>query len=275
MLQAGIYVPAVSRKKRIKNDIRIELAEAVSKKDYSHKDGVHIRMLVENIFKEHSAHTIVISNEGLLGKPFVGARGKFYADCRQRAVRLAEILDGLDVEVSFFIRDYASFFPSWYVQQVRMGSLLSFEEFCKAHDPDKASWNEAAKALIDQFGRNETRIFDHADLVGDTHRILMEAFPRVMAALGPNGRQIRRKNTSIGEGMVNIYRRWNKIAQKLGWSAKTRNAIRHFGRRYGLLPWERFSNSAKISFEPEQATRLSARYQLDLASIREMAAQHS
>ena len=92
-------------------------------------------------------------------------------------------------------------------------------------------------------------------------------FPDVMAALGDKGRELPSKNISIGAGMVEIYRRWNEISERISPTASSRKTIQHLGRRYALLPFERFSKSEKLKLPPALAAELSARFRADAAMI--------
>lgn len=267
MVKAGFYYPAVSRKKREEDDIRIVLSNL--KGEGSRKKEVRqVRKLIERLFSESGAHTMLISNEGLLGKPAIKGNKTFLPKAEESARLMAEALDGYDVELRYFIRDFAGFLPSWYVQQVRMGNEMDFERFAKAYNLDRATWAPAVAALRRHFGEERVEIYDHADLVKDAHGVFRRAFPAVMEALGEAGRNPPNKNTSIGKGMVNAYRRWNAISERIGWSQKSRKAIQQFGRRYFLLPFERFSRSEKIRFDPETARMMTARYKADIEAIK-------
>jgi hypothetical protein len=92
-------------------------------------------------------------------------------------------------------------------------------------------------------------------------------FPDIMAALGDQGRQLPAKNISIGSGMVEIYRRWNILSDRIAPNGSVRKTIQHIGRRYGLLPFERFSKSEKLRLPRELAETLSARYRADVAML--------
>ena len=271
MLKAGFYYPAVSRKKREADDIRILLSSL--KGDANNKKALaRIRKLVERLFEENKAHTLLISHEGLLGKPAFKGNRTFLPKAEDSARLISEALKDYDVQVRFFIRDFAGFLPSWYVQQVRMGNEMTFDDFARAYHFDKATWAPAVASLRRHFGAERVEVYDHADLVKDAHGVFSRAFPEVMAALGEAGRAPPNKNISIGRGMVDAYRRWNGMAGKLGWSQSSRKTIQHIGRRYVLLPFERFSKSEKIRFDAETAARMTARYKADIAEIKVAAA---
>jgi hypothetical protein len=267
MLKAGFFFPAVSRKKREEDDIRIVLSNLKGEGNRK-KEVRQVRRLIEKLFEESGAHTLLISNEGLLGKPAIKGNKTFLPKAADSARLMAEALEGYDVEVRYFIRDFAGFLPSWYVQQVRMGNDMDFERFTKAYHLNRATWVPAVEALRASFGPERVEIYDHADLVKDAHGVFTRAFPAVMAALGEAGRNPPNKNTSIGRGMVNAYRRWNAIADRIGWSAGARKTIQHLGRRYMLLPFERFSRSEKIRFDAETAAKMTARYRADIEAIK-------
>lgn len=267
MLKAGFFFPAVSRKKREEDDIRIVLSNLKGEGNRK-KEVKQVRRLIEKLFAESGAHTLLISNEGLLGKPAIKGNKTFLPKADDSARLMAEALEGYDVEVRYFIRDFAGFLPSWYVQQVRMGNDMDFERFTKAYNLRKASWAPAVASLRKYFGVERVEIYDHADLVKDAHGVFSRAFPTVMAALGDAGRNPPNKNTSIGKGMVNAYRRWNAISERLGWSQQSRKTIQHIGRRYVLLPFERLSRSEKVRFDPETARKMTARYKADIEAIK-------
>lgn len=267
MLKAGFFYPAVSRKKREEDDIRIVLGNLKGEAN-SARQIKKVRALIKKLFDDSGAHTMLISNESLLGKPAVKGMKSFLPKADEAARLMAEALDGYDVEVRYFIRDFAGFLPSWYVQQVRMGNEMEFDAFTKAFRLENATWAPAVASLREHFGADRVEIYDHADLVKDAHGVFTRAFPEIMAALGEAGHNPPNKNTSIGKGMVNAYRRWNRISARLGWSAKSKKSIQQFGRRYGLLPFERLSRSEKIRFDPETAKVMTARYKADIEAIK-------
>jgi hypothetical protein len=264
LLKAGFYSPAVSRKKRAKDDIRILLSDVLRPENDNQVFLHRIRAVLGRLYAESGAHTLIISNEGMLGKPFNPRYTGFYPRAMETAERLALALEDHDIEVRFVVRDYPAFLASWYVQSVRMGSKYTLNNFLGSYDFSTVTWQTPVDALRKHFDPSKVGIFDHADLVKNPHAFLTAAFPEIMAALGERGRELPSKNPSIGAGMVDVYRRWNRIADRISWSSKSRRTIHHLGRRYGLLPLERFSNSEKVRLPTEMAANLSARYQIDL-----------
>lgn len=266
LAKAGFYCPAVSRKKKVKDDIRILLGNILRPENDGKAFIARIRRVIEEIHQETGAHTLIISNEGMLGKPFSHKYPDFYERADDTAARLREALDGYDVEARFVIRDYRGFLPSWYVQSVRMGSKLAFQDFLRLFDFDTVTWQTPVDALRRNFGE-AVGIYDHADLVKDAHAFLSAMFPDIMAALGERGRTLPSKNISIGGGMVEIYRRWNTISDRLAPNGAARRTIQHIGRRYMLLPFERFSRSEKLKLPGPLAETLAARYRADSEAI--------
>ncbi|MBL0373151.1 hypothetical protein JJB09_14035 [Rhizobium sp. KVB221] len=267
LIAAGFYCPAVSRKKRPEDDIRLLLGEILRSGNSSPAFIDRIRTVIERLYAESGAHTLIISNEGMLGKPFAKKYPKFYQRAEAHAERISHALRGYDVEARFVIRDYSGFLPSWFVQQIRMGAKFTMEEFLEEYDFSSMTWTTAADALRRNFDPEKVGIYDHADLVKDPYGFLCAVFPDVMQALGENGRKLPNKNTSIGEGMVDMYRRWNRLAHKITWNYRSWRTVQHIGRRYGLLPFERFSNSEKVRLPKDVAAELKARYAADLEVI--------
>lgn len=267
LLNAGFYSPPVSRKKRVKDDIRILLGEVMRTGNDNQIFLHRVRNVIKSLYAESGAHTLIISNEGMLGKPFLPRYAGFYPRAMETAERLALVLEGYDIEVRFVVRDYAGFLPSWYVQSVRMGAKYTLRGFLDSYDFSTVTWKTPVDALRKHFDPARVGIYDHADLVRNPHAFLSSAFPEIMAALGERGRQLPSKNPSIGEGMVEIYRRWNQISERVAWNPAARRTIHHLGRRYALLPFERFSNSEKVRLPAEMAAELTVRYQADLPLI--------
>jgi hypothetical protein len=268
LAKAGYYCPSVSRKKRVEDDIRIMLGDVLKPQNDNQNFLYRIRSVLQEIQATTGAHTLIISNESMLGRPFSSRQSTFYARADDLAQRIRLALDEYDVEVRFVIRDYSAFLPSWYVQSVRMGSTRTFEEFVTTYDFSSVDWNVPVKALRRHFGADNVGVYDHADLVKDSHAFLLAMFPGVMAALGENGRELHNKNSSIGRGMVEVYRRWNEISQRLVSNPEAYRIIHHIGRRYCILPFERFSKSEKLRLPLGLAAELSARYRLHAAAIR-------
>lgn len=267
LLEKGFYCPAVSRKKRVKDDIRILLGEMSKPENDNQAYRFHIAEVIEKIRAETGCHTLIISNENLLGKPFLGPKRRFYENAEERAERLHLALQDYDVDVRFVIRDYAGFLPSWYVQQVRMGSPMRFSDFLRGYDFKSMNWEAPVSALRRHFEPGRVGIFDHADMIGDPIGFLRAMFPDVMAALGDKGRELPNKNISIGAGMVERYRRWSVLATKIAPNPRWRARIHQIGRRYALLPLERFSRSAKLALPDDLAKGLTARYQADREAL--------
>ncbi|MDB5525407.1 MAG: hypothetical protein JWM58_3170 [Rhizobium sp.] len=267
LAKAGFYFPSVSRKKRMKDDIRILLREILRPENHNQAFLYRIHEVLQVIYAETGAHTLIISNEDMLGRPFSRKYRTFYQRADEMADRIKLVLEDYDVEARFVIRDYSGFLPSWYVQSVRMGSKLTLEQFLRVYDFHSVTWKTPVQALRTHFGTAKVGIYDHADLVKDPHAFLSAMFPDVMAALGEKGRELPSKNISIGSGMVNLYRRWNEISDRLTPNSSARRTVQYLGRRYALLPFERFSKSEKLRLPQPMAEALSARYRDDALMI--------
>jgi hypothetical protein len=267
LLEKGFYCPAVSRKKRVKDDIRLLLGDLTRPENDNQAYRYHVNEVIEQICKETGCHTLIVSNENILGKPFIGPRRRFYEFADAAADRIHLALHDYDVDVRFVIRDYAAFLPSWYVQQVRMGSKMRFEQFLESYDFKRMNWQTPVNALRKHFEPSRVGIFDHGEMVADPHEFLRTMFPEVMAALGEKGRELRSKNIAIGKDMVEIYRRWSILSAQVSPNEQWRRRIHQIGRRYCILPFERFSRSPKLRMPPDMAQQLSARYAKDRDAI--------
>jgi hypothetical protein len=267
LAQAGYDCPAGSRNARVRDDIRIMLGDVLRPQNDNQNFLYRIRAVLQEIQATRGAQTLIIANESMLGRPFTARQSGFYARADDLAQRIRLALDEYDVEIRFVIRDYSTFLPSWYVQSVRTGSRRTFEDFVMASDFASVDWNVPVRAMRRHFGADNVSVYDHADLVRDSHAFLSAMFPGVMAALGDHGHELNDKTRSIGRGMVEAYRCWNEISQRFVPNAEAHRIIHHIGRRYLIQPFERFSKSEKLRLPPEMAAELTARFKLHAAAI--------
>lgn len=113
------------------------------------------------IFQNAHINTVLISNEGLLGDPIKYPEEKFFPDNQQYVSILHKIFDDYDVSVKYFIRDYASYIPSYYVQYIRRGGYCSLYEFVKSLEGGILSWERNITLLEQSFGRENLEVFDY------------------------------------------------------------------------------------------------------------------
>jgi len=116
---------------------------------------------LEEIFSDPDIHTILLSNESLLGEPFHYPDTVFFPLLDKSICLLQAVFEGYDVRVEYTMRDYASFMESYYVQFVRRGGHCSLKEFGKIFDIHKHSWSTVVTALNTAFGEQNVSIYDY------------------------------------------------------------------------------------------------------------------
>lgn len=119
----------------------------------------------------------VISQENLVGPPFVAGKKMLYPRLTERAGNIRDALDGRPIRVLFYIREQGAFLESFYLQTVNQGESHSFKEWCQAMHDTNLSWGPVCRALGDVFGAANViiRSFD-ADIAAGQAEFLRRFF---------------------------------------------------------------------------------------------------
>jgi hypothetical protein len=141
------------------------------------------RTLIESI----GVPTLIFTHEVILGWPFGPVGGLIpmypylYPETKRRLEFLAPILEGLNVQVIFYIRDQAPFLESFYIQTVQTGATFTFDEWIAQIDLSRLSWRPLIEDIQSHFPVCVKRFEDEFSHSQSTafHRFLAVAAPSV------------------------------------------------------------------------------------------------
>lgn len=97
---------------------------------------------------------ILISWEGILGHSALDRYQGIYTHVKTVSESLKAIFKNQDCRVVLIVRKQDSFIESCYLQQIKEGRTLSFQEFIESIDIHKISWCNIADTLESDFGEN-------------------------------------------------------------------------------------------------------------------------
>jgi hypothetical protein len=110
-----------------------------------------------DVITDISAETIIVTHEVMLGWPFgpigqlMPTQPHLYPETKVRLDALAQVFDGMDVRVIYYIRDQASFLESFYIQCVQAGATHTFDEWISRIDLTQISWRPIIEAIRSRF----------------------------------------------------------------------------------------------------------------------------
>ncbi len=233
-----------------------------------------MRARVDAFFQEDGVRTLLISNESILGEPFHPDRRGFFPKHGESAKQLARIFEGYDVSVVYFIRDFESFLPSYYVQYVRMGGYLSFERFCAHMGSETLSWQPVVTSLRKAFGAANVACFDAADMRRAPDATIKAAFGAFMPSLPAFDAARYNQNQAVGAAVLGCYRVMNRLLDNMFPIARRRQ-VRPLVRQYLFEPLAYLSRLASGSSKPEpvapppakQAIKWQQQYRADRTAL--------
>ncbi|MEO1192647.1 MAG: hypothetical protein AAFY02_12870 [Pseudomonadota bacterium] len=216
--------------------------------------------------RDPAVQSLLLSNESLLGEPFIAGKADFYPLARAGADALKRVFDGYDVQVRFLVRSYERYLPSYYVQYIRRGGCLTFQAFIDAINLESLSWLRPADALRAAFGPERVRILDYDDLVqapDATLARLLEGFvPRPLPPFNPG---TYRRAAAVGGLALDATRLGNRLLTKL--SSKPPRDLGMITRNLVLKPLSLLTPHRPLALPPDLADRLAGRYQQDRAQL--------
>ena len=121
------------------------------------------RLLREGSYGSEGS-TVILSHENALGRAFSRASG-LYPKANGNAERLSKVAKHLPVKVIFYIRPLETFVPSYYMQSINEGGVLTFDSWLKKNiDLSKLSWTPVVQTIIDHFGIENVEIRDFREI---------------------------------------------------------------------------------------------------------------
>ena len=208
------------------------------------------RARLDGLFADEGVHTVLISNESILGEPYSAAQRGFFPEHGAAIKQLVRLFDGYDVTVVYFIRDFEGFLPSYYVQYVRMGGYLSFDRFCAHVGGDNISWQPVLKALKKAFGDQNVFCWEAAAMRQAPVKVVEEAFGKLLPSLPDFDPTHYNRNQSVGKGVLAFYRGMNRLLDNT-LSKRRRRKVRPIMREYLFEPLAYLSRVFSRSGKPE------------------------
>ncbi|TNE62379.1 MAG: hypothetical protein EP335_12355 [Alphaproteobacteria bacterium] len=169
------------------------------------------RLRLKELFEHDDIHTVLVSNESVLGEPFIRGSDKFFPEASRAMGLLAQLFEGFDVTVVYFVRDFSTYVPSYYVQEVRRGLSWSLDRYCASFDGASLTWQPVVKSLRKIFGADHVRVFDHAALVRAPAHTVERAFDGFMDGLPSFDADNYQRNASVGGPVLFVYRLFNML----------------------------------------------------------------
>lgn len=175
---------------------------------------INCRRLLHEKAEKHRA--LFISNENILGYcDLIKSGGYIYPRSSSVLVFLREVLVEWDVKVHFFIRNYADFIESTYIQKIKEGLHYEFEEYRRVCTIEKISWVTAIEDIWSCFGEENVRIVKYEDFKCDQEKYLDYA----LGALGCSGVKLnftkeRDVNPSYSAVALDLAKHANKILKQ-------------------------------------------------------------
>jgi len=224
------------------------------------------RARLEELFAEDGVHTVIVSNESMLGEPFLRDKPGFFPDAKVALPMLERLFEGYRVEVVFFVRDFVSYIPSYYVQEVRRGLAWSLDRYAAALGGKTLSWKPVIEKLGKSFGADHVRIFNYDTLLAAPEKTVVDAFGRLIPGLPVFGGGEYRKNRSIGGPVLGLYRAFNTLFFRLIPVRYHREGHRKL-RRYVFDPLAVFARGGKPMLSAVHANALEDAFERDRKAL--------
>lgn len=238
-----------------------------SRRPADRAEGVEgARRRLEALFRADGTRTLLVSNESLLGEPFVEGSRAFFPDAAFAAEGLQRIFAGYGVQVRYVIRDFAGYVASYYVQYVRRGGVLGFPEFLRAYDLEALSWHRPVGLLRQAFGSAEVRVYDHARLSGAPAAVVADMLQGLVGAPLPAfDPEAYRFNRSVGGLALEATRLANRCLARLPSVSPYQKGV--VTRTLVMKPIALVTPAAKPRLPAELERRLSDRYAGECAAL--------
>ncbi|WP_262690818.1 hypothetical protein [Kordiimonas aestuarii] len=233
------------------------------------------RQRLDKLFDEAGVHTVLISNESALGEPFMAVEPGFFPAHARSIELLQKLFAGYEVQVVYFIRDFESFMPSYYVQYVRMGGFLSFDEFCAHIGDHNLSWQPVLGTLGHAFGAANIHCHRSENLRLTPADTVVQAFGQFLPSLPTFVAGKYNQNLSVGPVVLSVYRGFNRLVATLV-PRRYHRRLRPLMRQYVYEPIAYLSGlltagkaRQRPAYRPTgaQATHWRAQYENDLARL--------
>ncbi|WP_242683915.1 hypothetical protein [Stutzerimonas degradans] len=110
------------------------------------------KLCITKMIENCTTDDVFISWEGVLGHCSLDLYGGIYTHSKVVAESLGAIFQDYPTKVIMLIRRQDTFIESCYLQQIKAGRFLSFDEFTSGIDVAKIFWGDIASDLAEVFG---------------------------------------------------------------------------------------------------------------------------
>lgn len=112
------------------------------------------KLCMAEMIESCTTEDVFISWEGVLGHCSLDLYGGIYTHSKLVAESLGAIFQAYPTKVIMLIRKQDTFIESCYLQQIKAGRFLSFDEFTNGIDVARMSWVDIANDLAEIFGES-------------------------------------------------------------------------------------------------------------------------
>lgn len=126
------------------------------------RDGADraLRAFLDDACRDAGVERLFYSSESNVGPAFVAGEPGLYPRLRAGLEGIERATAGTRRQVQFTVRSYAPFLESAYLQQLKHGRPLTFEQYTAGID-DGFSWRPVVQALVDVFGADDVVVYDY------------------------------------------------------------------------------------------------------------------
>lgn len=264
---AGTVVPKRLFRKGDVDALHTDILAMMGGNDYAQALAA-ARARLDAVFARPGVHTVLISNEDLLGTPIAPRARGFFPVAAKRVARLGQLFEGMEVEVRYFVRDYAGFLAGCYVQNLRRGRSETLESYLAGLDFSELDWGYPVGLLRDAFGNERVAVFEHAALESRPAATVHAAFGALTGSLPDFPAQVYHRNRSVSARSAGTMRRMNGLLERL--PARMRARVQKALRRsafdlMAIHDWR--LDRPKLSLPDDTATALQQKYAQDLARL--------
>jgi hypothetical protein len=166
------------------------------------EEKAELRARLESRTESH----LILSSEGFLGDPYSG-----YGNVHAVAGDVARLLEGLEVKIVASLRLQDTFIESLYVQHIKEGSAIGFEEFVEGLGTEAFDWAELLQVYEKLFGAENMRVVWYEWSVEDVPRTVERLFSGLDGEFEYELQPVGFVNPSYNRTGLEIARRCNPL----------------------------------------------------------------
>lgn len=207
------------------------------------------RLAFNEIVETCGKANLFISTESFLGHCNLAEYGGIYPHSGRMLKAMRAITSDHKTKIILVVRRQADFIESCYMQQIKEGRFMSFDEFINDIDFDQLSWCRIADDIAEHFGRESTYVFPFELIKHGTENFLNRIFS-VSSGFRPGVADLKfekKANPSMANVGVDVARAVYPILQEHEVDDATYRAFRAF--IFHNLPSTKFPRTKYMSPE--------------------------